>query len=543
MVFGLRQAELLDDRENNLTSYITLVIITNVIINDSVPMKKTFTKEEIVEAAFQVVRKQGRKKLSARAIAKELNSSTMPIYSTINSMKELEEEVGQKFTELLLQYCLTPWTGNFLVDMSFGYVRFAKDEKELFRIMFLDDEPSELTDYEKQKPVVFTTLAARLEEEPDFKDLDEKQILHITQNMKIIIHGLACLINYGRLPDDSDEYILQYLEEVSGFFVQREEGRHSILKEEEKEMSTKFEDTKWYSYTSSTETMRTWVRKINSYEELPQEFQPAFPKNTDPFPYTLFIPEDRYSLFLQRSKKVLCIYDGQIVLLEIERRKVKKITSPISEVLCLERGKILLHSWLTIQTLSGTISVKFNTTNDRLFEPVIEEIRQGMANLRPDDATLGEKEQELAKFDYLSSVNYKYMNYGRQSIRPGDTVVGIAYQPERCIQEYRLFNKTLFRRYTTSHLSILTEKELILIKENKQIKTAKEGLYGGVFTYIAHHRIQDISFVANPENTQGTMEIALPGNLRFRSEFSLDNEDLQVFQQKCYEIGGEMVMR
>ena len=137
-------------------------------------MKKTFTREDIVEAAFQVVRNQGRKKLSARAIANELNSSTMPIYSTINSMKELEQEVGQKFTELLLQYCLTPWTGNFLVDWSFGYVRFAKDEKELFRIMFLDDEPSEFSDYEKRKPVVFETLVARLKEEPDFKGLDEE---------------------------------------------------------------------------------------------------------------------------------------------------------------------------------------------------------------------------------------------------------------------------------------------------------------------------------------------------------------------------------
>ena len=194
-----------------MTKYITSVIITGVIVKtNGVPMKKTFTREDIVEAAFQVVRKQGRKKLSARTIAKELHSSTMPIYSTINSMQELQQEVGQKFSELLLQYCLTPWTGNFLVDMSFGYVRFAKDEKELFRIMFLDDEPSELTDYQKQKPVIFETLLARLKEESDFKDLGEEQLRHITQNMEIIIHGMACLINYARLPNDSDEYILQY---------------------------------------------------------------------------------------------------------------------------------------------------------------------------------------------------------------------------------------------------------------------------------------------------------------------------------------------
>ncbi|MFC1975272.1 TetR/AcrR family transcriptional regulator [Chloroflexota bacterium] len=505
------------------------------LIKGVVSMKKTFTREDIVEATFQVVRKQGRKKLSARTIAKELNSSTMPIYSTINSMQELEKEVGQKFTELLLQYCLTPWTGNFLVDMSFGYVRFAKDEKELFRIMFLDDEPSELADYETQKPVIFTTLTARLKEEPDFQYLDEEQIHHITQNMEIIIHGMACLINFGRLPDDSDEYIQQYLEEVSAFFVQQEEAQNSLAKDKgEKEMSKNFADTKQYPFKS----MRTWARQIDSYEEIPPVFRSAFPKYTGSFPYTLFIPEGKYTLFLQGNKKIMCIYDGQIVLLEFEHNKVEKFTSPISEVLYLERGKILLNSWLTVQTLSGPISVKFNTTNGSLFEPVIEEIRRGMGKLRAIDAALGEDEQELSKFNFLSLVNYKFMNYGRKSIRPGDTVVGMAYQPECCIQEYALFNKTLFRRHTTSHLTLLTEKELILIKEKKRIKTDKEKVYGGVFTHIPRHRIQNISFIANPENTQSTMEITLPDNLRFRSEFTLDNEELQTFQQKCEDIGG-----
>ncbi len=500
-------------------------------------MKKTFSTEDIVEAAFQVVRKQGRKKLSARAIAKELNASTMPIYSTIKSMKDLEEKIGQKFTELLLQYCLTPWTGNFLVDMSFGYVRFAKDEKELFRIMFLDDDPSELTNYGKRKPIVFQTLIARLKEEPDFKDLDEEHLHHITQNMEIIIHGLACLINYGRLPDESDEYIQHYLEEVSAFFVQRGGAPNGRVQKKEKRRSTTPVDTRWYSYTSSTETMRTWVRLLNSDKEIPPEFRAAFPKYKGAFPYTLFIPEDKYStLFLHRSKKILTLYEGQIVLLEAGPNKIEKFASPFSEVLYLEQGKILLYSWLTIQTLSGLISIKFDTTSEELFEPVVAEIRQGMGKHQADEGTSPDSKQEAAKFDYLSKVDYQYMNYGRNSIRPGDPVVGIAYQPERCVQEYTLFNKTLFRRYATSHLSILTQQELILIKQNKQIKTAKEALYGAVFTYIPRNRIQDISFTANPEQTRSIMEITLSDTLRFSSEFFLDNKDLPAFQQKCRDI-------
>jgi hypothetical protein len=501
------------------------------------PMKKTFTTDDIVEAAFQVVRKQGRKKLSARTIAKELNASTMPIYSTISSMKDLETKIGQKFTELLLEYCSTPWTGNLLVDMSFGYVRFAKDEKELFRIMFLADEPSEFADYKRATPTVFQILATRLKEEPAFKELDEEKIHYITQNIEIIIHGLACLINYGRLPNDSDEYVQQYLEEVSAFLMQRVGDANSPVKKDGKKMATNLVDTKWYSTKLTSEAMKTWVQQLNSYEEIPQEFRSAFPKCKGPFPYTLFIPEDRYTLFLQRSRKILTIYDGQIILLEMGRNKIEKFSSPLSEVLYLERGKILLYSWLTIQTLSGAISLKFHTISEGLFDPVIDEIRQGIGSLHADEAALGEANQESAKFDYLRAVDYQYMNYGRKSIRPGDTVVGIVYQPECCVQEYTLFNKTFFRRYATSHLSILTQHELILIKQPNQIKTEKEVLYGGIFTYIPRRQIQAISFTANPEHNQRTMEISLLYNLHLSSEFSFDNKELRTFEQKCRDIG------
>ena len=221
-------------------------------------------------------------------------------------------------------------------------------------------------------------------------------------------------------------------------------------------MSTRFDDTKWYSYTSSTQTMKTWTRHLKSFEEVPEEFQPAFPEYKDHFPYTLFIPEDRRTFFVKkRNKKIICLYDDHFVFLEIPHNEVKTSTHNFTDVLYLERGKILLYSWLRIITLSGTLYIRFNTTNDYLFRPVIEKIRQGMSHA-PRGVASSEVEKdkrELSKFDYLIRVNYKYMNYGKDSIRPGDPVIGIVYQPERCVQEFKLFNKTLFKRYAIKNIS------------------------------------------------------------------------------------------
>jgi hypothetical protein len=134
--------------------------------------------------------------------------------------------------------------------------------------------------------------------------------------------------------------------------------------------------------------------------------------------------------------------------------------------------------------------------------------------------------QQGSPFDSLEAINYKYMNYGRQSVRPGDTVAEMIHQPARVVREFNLFGKPLFQRYATEHLSILTGQELILIKESKHIKTAKEALYGGVFTYIPQHRIAGITFTPDEQNST-----CLPQNIRFTSEFSLYNPQLEKFRQ------------
>ncbi|MBA4366888.1 MAG: hypothetical protein C0403_04540 [Desulfobacterium sp.] len=97
------------------------------------PRKNTFSFEDIIEAAFQVVRKEGMAMLSARSIAKELNSSTMPIYSYLKSMKNLEEKIIQKAMALLYSYQTRARTGDSYIDIGLGYILFAKEEKHLFR--------------------------------------------------------------------------------------------------------------------------------------------------------------------------------------------------------------------------------------------------------------------------------------------------------------------------------------------------------------------------------------------------------------------------
>lgn len=44
------------------------------------PAHKEFTKQDIIEAALTIVKKEGFEGLNARRLAKELHASTQPIY-------------------------------------------------------------------------------------------------------------------------------------------------------------------------------------------------------------------------------------------------------------------------------------------------------------------------------------------------------------------------------------------------------------------------------------------------------------------------------
>ena len=155
------------------------------------PPKVKFEKASIVNAAFEIVRKNGWQGLSARSIAEELKSSTRPIYSHLKSMNNLEEEVVKKAMELLEEYIRTPRTGDKWLDQGYGYVLFAKREKYLFKAIF-DEKHNHL--YKRFSAEIFTKLGEDLSDDPDFKVLPEEHQTNMRKVRWVYVHGLASLL-------------------------------------------------------------------------------------------------------------------------------------------------------------------------------------------------------------------------------------------------------------------------------------------------------------------------------------------------------------
>jgi len=158
------------------------------------PPKQRFTPQDIIDAAFQVVRKQGWEGFSARTIANELNSSTRPIYDYFNSMENIEAEVVKKILAHFVEFLSRERTGDKWLDQALGYVLFAAEEKHLFRC--INDEKH--TPFQRQfARHHWVQLGESLSEDERFKNISAESKHKVRAARWIMIHGLSYLISNG----------------------------------------------------------------------------------------------------------------------------------------------------------------------------------------------------------------------------------------------------------------------------------------------------------------------------------------------------------
>ena len=112
------------------------------------PPKVRITKEEIINTAVELVRANGEGAMNARTLASALQCSTQPIFSNFAAMEKLREAVIFAAYERYYGFLQSEVeSGKYPPYKAFGmaYVRFAMEEKELFKLLFMRDRTGEDT--------------------------------------------------------------------------------------------------------------------------------------------------------------------------------------------------------------------------------------------------------------------------------------------------------------------------------------------------------------------------------------------------------------
>ena len=174
--------------------------------------KKVITREMILNAAFELIRKEGADVLSVRSIARACDCSTQPIYLSFKGIDEIKDELCKMAMEYFYDYLLKMVAEKKYPEykaMGMAYVKFAHDETELFKYVFMTKPrikyDSVDASFEASVGVIKKTL-----------NISEEAARRLHTEMWIFGHGIATMYITNYLDFDLDAVSEMYKDVYTG---------------------------------------------------------------------------------------------------------------------------------------------------------------------------------------------------------------------------------------------------------------------------------------------------------------------------------------
>lgn len=155
------------------------------------PPKCKFTREEVTAAALDMTREAGIGCVTARAVGARLGSSSKVIFSLFQNMEELQAAVIHAANSLYQNYLKEDMAGGRYPPYKasgMAYIRFAKEERELFKLLFMRDRSRETI---SQSSDELRPLIQLIQKSTGLSE-QEAYLFHL--EMWVYVHGIATMI-------------------------------------------------------------------------------------------------------------------------------------------------------------------------------------------------------------------------------------------------------------------------------------------------------------------------------------------------------------
>ena len=190
------------------------------------PRSYMFTKEQVLDAAIELTREKGFSAVSARSLGDRLGTTSRPIFSHFENMADVQKgiigaanKIYQSFREEEIK------SGRYVPYKASGmaYIRFAKEEKELFRFLFMRQNAfSELK--EALAPIMDKSISRLMEQ----YHIQHEEAHHFHDQLWVHTHGIASMIATGFCNWNMDK-VKKMLAE-SEEYLSRKYGENNVFK-------------------------------------------------------------------------------------------------------------------------------------------------------------------------------------------------------------------------------------------------------------------------------------------------------------------------
>ena len=171
--------------------------------------RRKIQKEDIIQESVSIVAKEGINALNARKIAKKLGCSTQPLFYIYENMDVLKKDVIDEIVKIFDREVLKSETGQLeYKDIGINYIRFAKEEHELFKIMFnrkINEGAFDFIDLTGSSSQIFETISKQTG-----LSLENAKQFHL--RMWLYVNGIASLAA-NQTVEFNDEEIAELLKD------------------------------------------------------------------------------------------------------------------------------------------------------------------------------------------------------------------------------------------------------------------------------------------------------------------------------------------
>ncbi len=158
--------------------------------------KIKFTREQIVEAAFEIAKTEGIDKITMRKIAEKMGSSVAPIYFNFKSNEEVLEALKERIISLSQQLLSEESTGKPFNDIGRASLRFATEYSVIFRDLVMKNNDI-MKDYDEK---IMPILIEEMNKDPELDGFTVDELKAILLKMRIFQLGLSVMAANELLP-------------------------------------------------------------------------------------------------------------------------------------------------------------------------------------------------------------------------------------------------------------------------------------------------------------------------------------------------------
>ena len=176
--------------------------------------KFKFTKEEVLAVTIDFIRENGIEALTARELAKKLESSTKVIFSLFSNMKNLEDEAKFAAENIFSEKVnLALKDDSPFKRLGVEYILFSKNEPRLFQWLFMKKgiEVGSFKDFLPMRDYEYKSVIESIDEEYKISIENAKKLY---EHLFIYSHGIATLTVTG-IHNFTPTEIIEYMTEVT----------------------------------------------------------------------------------------------------------------------------------------------------------------------------------------------------------------------------------------------------------------------------------------------------------------------------------------